>query len=55
MLTLHKVHVPILDMNLFSTVPSYFQFIIEKLTSSTKISAENANKLFWHKNTIKFK
>ena len=55
MLTLHKVHVPILDMHLFSTVSNYFQFIIEKLTSSTKISAENANKLFCHKHTIKFK
>ena len=30
-------------MYLFSAVPNYFQFIIEKLTSSTKISAENAN------------
>ena len=49
MFTLHKVRVPILDMYLFSIVSNYFQFIIEKLTSSTKISAENANKLFCHK------
>ena len=45
MLTLHKVRVPILDMYLLSTVLNYFQFTIEKLTSSI-ISAENANKLF---------
>ena len=55
MLTLHKVRVPILDMYLFLTVSNYFQFIIEKLLSSTKISAGNANKLFYHKQTIKFK
>ena len=53
MLTLHKVCVPILNMHLFSIVSNYFQFIIEKL-SSTKISAENA-KLFCHKHSIKFK
>ena len=52
MLTLHKVHVPILDMYLFSTVSNYFQFITEKLMSSTKIFAENANTLFCHKHTI---
>ena len=46
---LHKVRVPILDMYLFSTVSNYFRFIIEKPMSSTKISAENANKLFCHK------
>ena len=33
-------------MYLFSTVSNYFQFIIEKLMSSTKISAENANNSF---------
>ena len=44
MLNLHKVRVPVLDMHLFSTVSNYFQFIIEKLTSSTKISAENDDK-----------
>ena len=48
MLTLHKVRVPILNMYLFSTVSNYFQFIIEKLTSSNRVSAENANKLFCH-------
>ena len=31
MLTLHKVHEPILNMYLFSTVSNYFQFMIEKL------------------------
>ena len=55
MLTLHKVRVPILDMYLFLTVSNYFQFIIEKLTISTIVYAENANKLFCHKHTIKFK
>ena len=39
----HKVHVPILNtFKLFSV------YIIEKLTSSTKISAQNANKFFCH-------
>ena len=55
MLTLHEVRVPILSMYLFSAVSSYFQFIIEKLMSSTKMSAENTNKLFCNKHTIKFK
>ena len=55
MLTLHKLRVPILDMYLFSTVSNYFQFIIEKLRSSTIIFAEDANKLFCHKHTIKLK
>ena len=55
MLTLHKVGVPILNMYLFMTVSNYFPFIIEKLSSSTQISAENSNKLFCHKHTIKFK
>ena len=55
MVTLHKVRVLILDMYLFSTVSNHFQFIIEKVRSSTKISAENANKLFCHKHAIKFK
>ena len=30
-----------------------FQCITEKLTSSTKISVQNANKFFCHKQTIK--
>ena len=42
-------------MYLFLTVSNHYQSIIEKLLSSTKISAENANKLFYHKQTIKFK
>ena len=31
MLTLHKVHEPILNIYLFSTVSNYFQFMIGKL------------------------
>ena len=38
---------------LFLTVSTYFQFIIEKLTSSTEISAKNADKFFCHTQTIK--
>ena len=49
----NKVHVPILDMYLFSTVSNYFQYITEKLTSSTTISAQNANKFFCHTQIIK--
>ena len=55
MLTLLKVQAPILDKHLFSTASNYFQFLVEKPTSSTKISLESANKLFCHKHTIKFK
>ena len=41
-------------MYLFSTVSNFFQYIIEKLASSTKISAQNANKFFCrHKQTNK--
>ena len=47
-----RLHVPIFDTYLFSTASKYFQFIIEKLMSS-KISAANANKFFYHKQAIK--
>ena len=46
-------HATIPNMYLFLTVSNCFQYIIKNVMSSTKISAQNANKFFCHIQAIK--
>ena len=48
-----KAHATIPNMYLFLTVSNCFQYIIKNVMSSTKISAQNANKFFCHIQAIK--